>query len=148
AGLFGLVGACGGLFAPIAGKIADRRGPYAVIGLGTLVMSFSWLILGLWNSIAGLVVGIILIDFGAQGVMISNQHIIYALRPEARNRLNTVYMCGMFLGGAASSAASSLAWSFGGWPAVCIFGGATVTLALGLYLQARRARGPAVEKVV
>lgn len=148
AGLFGIVGASGVLFAPIAGKIADRRGPYAVIGLGTLLMSASWLILGLWNSVAGLVVGIVLIDFGVQGVMISNQHIIYALRPEARNRINTVYICGMFVGGAAGSAASSLAWSLGGWPAVCGFGGAAVTLALGFYLQARRARVPAAEEAV
>ena len=34
AGLFGVVGV---LFAPIAGKIADRRGPYTVIGLGSAI---------------------------------------------------------------------------------------------------------------
>ena len=33
-GLFGVVGV---LFAPIAGKIAGRRGPYAVIGLGSAI---------------------------------------------------------------------------------------------------------------
>lgn len=33
---------CGVLFAPIAGKIADRRGPHTVIGLGSVIMLTSW----------------------------------------------------------------------------------------------------------
>ena len=38
ADLSGVVGAVGViLFAPIAGKIADRRGPYTVIGLGSAI---------------------------------------------------------------------------------------------------------------
>jgi hypothetical protein len=35
AGLFGIVGVVGILFAPIARKIADRRRPHTVIGLGS-----------------------------------------------------------------------------------------------------------------
>ena len=37
AGLFGVVGAVGVLFAPIARKIGDRRGPYTVIRLGSAI---------------------------------------------------------------------------------------------------------------
>jgi hypothetical protein len=63
-----------------------------------------------------------LLDFGEQGTLVSNQHVIYALRPEARNRLNTIFMGGMFVGGAVGSAGASLAWEFDGWAAVCTFG--------------------------
>jgi predicted MFS family arabinose efflux permease len=137
AGLFGIVGAVGVLFAPIAGKIADRRGPHTVIGLGSVIMLASWMVFGVWGMIAGLVVGVILLDFGEQGALVSNQHVIYALRPEARNRLNTIFMGGMFVGGAVGSAGASLAWDFVGWVAVCTFGAALVAIALGLHACGR-----------
>jgi predicted MFS family arabinose efflux permease len=140
AGLFGVVGAVGVLFAPIAGRIADGKGPHAVIGLGSVIMLGSWIIFGAWDMIAGLVVGVILLDFGEQGALVSNQHVIYALRPEARNRLNTIFMSGMFLGGAVGSAGASLAWEFVGWSAVCAFGVALVAVALALHLAAVSAR--------
>src|ERR1700726_2112276 len=137
AGLFGIIGAVGVLFAPIAGKIADRRGPHTVIGLGSVIMLASWVVFEVWGMIAGLIVGVILLDFGEQGALISNQHVIYALCPEARNRLNTVFMGGMFVGGAVGSAGASLAWQYAGWAAVCTFGAALVAIALGLHACAR-----------
>src|ERR1700722_3316106 len=140
AGMFGIVGAVGVLFAPIAGRIADGKGPHAVIGLGSVIMLGSWIMFGAWSMIAGLVVGVILLDFGEQGALVSNQHVIYALRPEARNRLNTIFMSGMFLGGAVGAAGASLAWEFGGWSAVCAFGVALVAVALALHLAAVSAR--------
>ena len=139
AGLFGIVGAVGVLFAPIAGKIADRGGPHAVIGLGSVIMLASWVVFEAWGVIAGLVVGVILLDFGEQGALVSNQHVIYALRPEARNRLNTIFMGGMFTGGAVGSAGASLAWELAGWIAVCAFGVALVAIALVLHAHGRAA---------
>jgi predicted MFS family arabinose efflux permease len=135
AGLFGIVGAVGVLFAPIAGKIADRRGPHAVIGLGSTIMLVSWIVFEAWGKIPGLIAGVILLDFGEQGALVSNQHVIFALRLEARNRLNTVFMGGMFLGGAIGSAGASLAWALHGWVAVCCFGCALVAVALGLHAR-------------
>jgi predicted MFS family arabinose efflux permease len=137
AGLFGIVGAVGVLFAPVAGTIADWRGPHAVIGLGSVIMLASWAVFEVWGMIAGLIIGVILLDFGEQGALVSNQHVIYALRPEARNRLNTIFMGGMFLGGAVGSAGASLARQFAGWAAVCAFGAALIAIALGLHVCGR-----------
>jgi len=137
AGLFGLVGAAGILAAPVAGHIADRHGPHRVIQLCAGVAVVAWAIFALWSALAGLVVGCIVLDFAVQGALVSNQHIVYALRPEARARLNTLFMGGMFVGGSAGSASAMLIWTHWGWAGVCLLG---IGLAVGaVLLQLTRA---------
>lgn len=139
AGLFGVLGAAGVLAAPIAGRSADRSGPGRVIVLASALTLVSWLVFGFWQSIAGLVVGVLLMDFSVQASQVSNQSIIYALRPEARSRINTVYMAMMFLAGAASSGAATAVWHHWGWNGVSVLGAGIA--AVGLALQGLRRKG-------
>ncbi len=139
AGLFGLIGTAGILAAPLAGRIADRRGPRLTVRIGVLVTLLAWAVLSAWPSLPGLITGVILLDFGVQSALISNQHIVYALRPEARGRINTVLMTTMFIGGAFGSACATIAWNTGDWTSVCGLGAALAAIAT--WLQFRRMRG-------
>ena len=138
AGLFGVLGLAGMLAAPLAGRAADRSGPHATVRIASVIALAAWALFGFWGSIPALVAGVIALDLGVQGAMISNQHIIYALDATARSRINTVYMTGMFLGGAAGSAVATAAWSLGGWSAVCVAG--AVMAASAIIVQSRGAR--------
>ncbi len=140
AGLFGLLGGFGILAAPLVGRVADRRGPSVGIGLGTVLTLGCWLLLGASATWTALVLAVVVLDVGVQCSMISNQHIIFALRPEARSRINTIFVCGLFLGGSLGSAGAILCWRTGGWPAVCLYGGALTALAIALNLAGGRSR--------
>ena len=141
AGLFGIVGAVGVFAAPLAGRLADRRGPLLVIVIGAVVTVTSWLMFGIWGMLTGLIVGVVLLDFGVQSSLVSNQHVIYALDESARSRLNTLFMGGVFLGGAVGSTAATMAWRQEGWLGTCVIGIVFALLALIFQLAGLRARG-------
>jgi predicted MFS family arabinose efflux permease len=130
-GLFGLVGVAGAGAASLAGRLADRGRGGRTTTVTLVLLLVSWAILALAkSSVVALVGGIAILDLGVQGLHISNQSAIYALRPEARSRLTTAYMVAYFLGGAALSALASSLYGSGGWIDVCILGAATALLAL------------------
>jgi MFS family permease len=114
-----------------AGRLADRGHNGRATTVTILIMLASWGILALGKtSVVALIAGIALLDLGVQGLHISNQSAIYALRPEARSRLTTAYMVAYFLGGAALSAISSALYGADGWGGICVLGAATALLAL------------------
>jgi len=122
-GLFGLVGVAGALCASLAGRLADRGlERYATpTFLLTTVIAYGLMALGDTRLIA-LIVGVVLLDLGVQGIQIINQSEIYRLRPEASSRVTTIYMTSYFIGGALGSASSAVVFGRGGWSAVCILG--------------------------
>ena len=123
AGTFGVLGATGALIAPIAGRVADRKGSRAVVTLGLSLLAFGFCILWLLGyHILGLVLGVIVLDLGAQANQIANQTRIFGLERGARGRINTVYMTAYFLGGSLGSLFSTIAWVRWGWGGVCALG--------------------------
>ncbi|MEH7308283.1 MFS transporter [Neobacillus drentensis] len=131
AGLFGLVGIAGVAGAPVVGRLADRFNAKAMVGLLIGIALVSYLFFGfLGTSLWGLLIGVILLDLGVQGAQVSNQTRIYSLMPEARNRLNTVYMVSYFLGGSLGSSLGGYAWSWWKWQGVCLTGGLMILIAL------------------
>ncbi|QIK15212.1 MFS transporter [Leclercia sp. 29361] len=122
-GLFGLAGAAGALGARPAGGLADKGKSHITTTVGLVMLLLSWA--AIWYghiSVLALIVGILVLDLTVQGVHITNQTVIYRVKPDARNRLTAGYMTSYFIGGAAGSLISAYAWQHGGWTGVCVAG--------------------------
>lgn len=123
AGGFGLFGITGALGATVVGKMNNRVKKSKLIILGAVLIIISWIIfLMSSHSIIGLIIGVILIDLGVQSVHITNQNIVFSRNTEARNRVNTIYMVGFFIGGAVGTSLGSYAWNYFGWTGVSVVG--------------------------
>jgi predicted MFS family arabinose efflux permease len=122
-GLFALVGAGGAAAAPIAGRLADRGHGRTASGAALLLAAGAFLLAALAHrSVPLLALAAVLLDFAVQGHQVLSQHEIYALRADARARINTVYMTSVFVGGATCSAVAGALHTAAGWPGVCALG--------------------------
>ncbi|MGM8931752.1 MFS transporter [Salinicola halophyticus] len=123
-GAFGLAGAAGALAAPLAGRMADRRGPHQVTRIGSAIVVVSFLAMAAepWLSapwaLGLIVIGALGFDFGIQATLVSHQTLIYGLDPAARSRLNAVMFTLVFIGMAVGSALGSYLLGAWGWPGV------------------------------
>lgn len=142
--IFALVGAGGALAAPIAGRLADAG--YGVMASGAVfvlaVAAIAAAGLGVHNLIVLAAAGVLL-DLAVQSHQVLSQQEIYALRPDARARINTVYMGTVFLGGSIASAASGALYEHFGWAGPVWLGIVLGLAGLGVWsgsrLLARRA---------
>ena len=133
-GLFGLVGVAGAAMASIAGRLNDRGWGRQTTTASIVTLLASWAALAAGkSSVVALIVGIALLDLGSQGLHISNQSAIYALRPDARSRLTTAYMVSCFLGASLFSALAAVLFDSDGWIAVCVLGASSAALALAIW---------------
>lgn len=135
AGAFGLVGAGGAIMASVMGRLADRMNTRHIITVTTCMIILSYVVFGIFDqSIVGLVVGVVLLDLGLQATHIANQTLVFSLNPQARNRLNTVYMVTYFTGGATGTLLASQAWHLWQWDGVVLVGLVFSSLALLVHL--------------
>nr|WP_056956456.1 MFS transporter [Lacticaseibacillus pantheris] len=120
AGLMGLLGITGVLFAPYIGRLVDRTSPRRTVGMGITfsVLAFvAFWALGHW--VMGLIVGIVLLDLGTQFGQVSNQAIVQSLSRTSGSRNNSVFMFSYFMGGALGTFFATWAWGRFGWNGVC-----------------------------
>jgi len=122
-GAFGLFGVAGALGAAVVGKMNDQYSKHKIILFSILLLAVSWMIfLFSAQSILGLIIGVVIVDLGLQALHITNQNIIFSKNPEARNRVNTIYMVGFFTGGAIGTSLGAYAWTHYGWTGVSVIG--------------------------
>ena len=131
AGLFGLAGLAGAFAAPLIGKIADKRDPRAIIGVGIILSTTGFLLFHFCGlHIWGLIMGVIVLDLGNQCGQVSNIAKVQSLSNSMRSRNGTVFMFFYFVGGATGSFLGTLCWQNFGWVGVCSAGLAFLLTAL------------------
>jgi predicted MFS family arabinose efflux permease len=145
--LFALVGAVGAAGTSIVGRIGDRgwTRPATVVSHLTIIVAFAlagWAgTTGSLGSIGALVVmalGAVLVDIGVTGDQTLGRRAVNLLRPEARGRLNGLFVGLFFFGGALGSALAGATWAAGGWMAITVLG-----MAIGLAALIAGLLGPA-----
>ena len=137
-GLIGIVGIAGALMANVAGRMADKGLEQSATLAGAILMLLGWLCLWLGgSSIWWFLLGLLVVDGALQALHISNQNVVYALAPEARSRINAVYMTTYFLGASLGSALGSWAWLAHGWTGTSLMGGLLGLFTLAMVLWDR-----------
>ncbi|MER9236169.1 MFS transporter [Mesorhizobium sp. M0622] len=148
--LFALVGAGGAVVAPLFGRAGDRGWTRRTTILCHLAMIAAFGLCA-WAAAATvdastlplIVMGgsAVLLDIGVTGDQTLGRRIVNLLNPEARGRLNGLFVGLFFLGGAAGSALAGIAWAWFGWSAISALGILIGLLALAVdWLAARPGR--------
>ena len=131
--LFALVGASGAVVAPLAGRAGDRgwTRPLTIAAHVAIVLGFGLAALadylggtvhGLWLALILLGIAAVVLDIGVIADQTLGRLAVNLLSPEARGRINALFVGVFFLGGAFGSLVSGFAWALGGWSLVCLAG--------------------------
>ena len=139
-GLFALVGAVGVAASPVAGRIADR-GDRLASGIALLIGVASMIVARFGaDSVILLGLAAVLLDIAMTAHQVLSQREIYQLRPDARARVNTVYMGTVFAGGALGSALAGVLHSHSGWNGTATAGIALTSVSFMLWAVGRSSR--------
>ncbi len=137
--LFGLAGVSGAVAAPIAGRLADRGFSRPATGAAILIAALAFFLTmmapqGSALALALLVAAAVALDFGVQANVVLGMRAIFALAPEARGRLNGVYIATFFAAGALGLAVGAWAYVEGGWTLASRIGLALPLIALARFI--------------
>ena len=136
--LFALAGVSGAVAAPLAGRLADRGFSRLATGAAIVLVALAfWATMtgqGSTRALSVLVVAAVAIDFGVQANVVLGLRAIFALAPEARGRLNGIYIATFFLAGALGSAVGAWAYAEGGWTLASRIGLALPLIALARFV--------------
>ncbi|GGF39249.1 MFS transporter [Aliidongia dinghuensis] len=143
--LFALVGAGGAVVTPIFGRWGDR-GWTRPATIGAHLTMIASLAIAAWAgaldarlpALALMGLAAVLLDVGVTGDQTLGRREINLLNPEARGRLNGLFVGLFFVGGAVGSSVAGFAIDRGGWPLVCAIGAGFGLLALLTDLVGRR----------
>jgi len=139
AGLIGIPGAAGILIARPAGRWMDRKGVRPVVTAGIALVLGAYLVFGFGVlTVAGIVVGAVLLDSGLRAALVANQAFVTGVDAQTRSRANTIFSVHNWGGYASGAFLASVAWSRAGWLGVCAVGVVAAAAALALYLAGRR----------
>ncbi|MGV1759330.1 MFS transporter [Rhizobium sp. P44RR-XXIV] len=126
--LFALVGAGGAAATSPFGRMGDRGWTRIATFVSRLIM-LAALALAAWvggirsgdplTLLILLGVSAVMLDVGVTGDQTLGRRAVNLLNPEARGRINGLFVGIFFLGGALGSALAGTVWDFGGWVAVC-----------------------------
>jgi predicted MFS family arabinose efflux permease len=133
-GVFALVGAAGAAAAPLAGWLGDRGHGRAGSGIALALAAVALVLAGYGSGLLVLLaLAGVLLDLATQGHQVFSQREIYGLRPEARARVNTVFMTTVFLGGALGSALAGAVGDAYGWRGATLLGAALAAAGLVIW---------------
>jgi predicted MFS family arabinose efflux permease len=146
-GMLALCGVVGAVAASGVGKYVPKVGILRMSIIGASCQLSAWIAAYIFgDSYGGIIAAIILADIGAQCQQISNQSGSLQQLPEATNRVNTIFMTTLFIGGSLGTLLSGIGWSHNGWTGVCFVGASFAILSLLLSVYDKMKYGQSKEK--
>ena len=146
-GMLALCGVVGAAAASGVGKYVPKVGILRMSVIGASCQLAAWIAAYIFgDSYGGIIAAIILADIGAQCQQISNQSGSLQQLPEATNRVNTIFMTTLFIGGSLGTLLSGIGWSHNGWTGVCFVGASFAILSLLLSGYDKMKYGQSKEK--
>jgi len=150
--LLALSGVAGALVAPYAGRAGDRGHTRRASLRAHAAVAASWALAGLAGAgglgfdpgahtapaLALLALAAIALDGAVTADQTLGRRSINMIRPEARGRLNALFVGIFFLGGAAGSAGGAAVWHAGGWSGVATLGVAIGAAMMAIFLASPR----------